>query len=83
MAADSVKEKVFITAKEAEKAPIRVAKIVTPSYSQRCLLCENTRKLPEGMHYCNTPWVCDECKEAIAFAKKQMDRDSLMHDCFD
>lgn len=43
-----------------------VAKIF---YSQQCLLCENTRRLPEGMHYCRTPWVCDECKEAIAFLK--------------
>ena len=39
------------------------------SYSQECLLCENTRSLPEGMHYCKTPWVCDECKEVIAFMK--------------
>lgn len=38
-------------------------------YCQQCLLCENTRDLPEGIHYCNTPWVCDECKEAIAFVK--------------
>ena len=38
-------------------------------YCQRCMLCENTRTLPGGMHYCNTPWVCDDCKEAIAFLK--------------
>lgn len=38
-------------------------------YSQRCLCCENTRRLPEGMTYCNTPWMCDDCKEAIAFLK--------------
>ena len=38
-------------------------------YSQQCLLCENTRRLPEGMTYCHTPWVCDECKEAMAFLK--------------
>ena len=38
-------------------------------YSQYCLTCNNTRVLPEGMYYCNTPWVCDECKEAIAFLK--------------
>ena len=37
---------------------------------QCCLLCENTRRLPESMHYCNTPWVCDECKEAIVFVKE-------------
>ena len=41
----------------------------TAKYSQQCLLCENIRDLPEGMHYCNTPWVCDECKEAVAFIK--------------
>ena len=38
-------------------------------YSQRCLLCDNTRRLPEGMTYCTSPWVCDDCKEAIAFLK--------------
>ena len=43
--------------------------ITATRYSQPCLLCENTRDLPEGMHYCNTPWICDECKEAIAFIK--------------
>ena len=40
------------------------------TYCQCCLLCENTRELPEGMHYCSTPWVCDECKEAISFIKE-------------
>ena len=39
-------------------------------YSQRCLCCENTRRLPEGMTYCSTPWVCDECKEAMSFVKE-------------
>jgi hypothetical protein len=39
-------------------------------YSQRCLLCDNTRRLPEGMTYCTSPWVCDECKEAMAFVKE-------------
>ena len=39
-------------------------------YSQSCLCCENTRRLPEGMTYSRTPWVCDECKEAIAFLKE-------------
>ena len=38
-------------------------------YSQRCLCCDNTRALPEGMTYSRTPWVCDECREAIAFLK--------------
>jgi hypothetical protein len=64
------KEKLVITTKEAKEATIHVAKIATPIYSQSCLLCENIRNLPEGMHYCNAPWVCDECKEAIAFVKE-------------
>ena len=48
---------------------LSAAKISAIKYSQQCLLCENTRGLPEGMHYCNTTWICDECKEAIAFIK--------------
>ena len=39
-------------------------------FSQRCILCDNSRELPEGMTYCHTPWVCDDCREAIAFLKK-------------
>lgn len=50
----------------AEIAPIRAC--------QSCMLCENTRELPVGMHYCNTPWVCDECKKAIAFIKELMNK---------
>ena len=55
----------------------RTTKIVTATiskifYSQQCLLCENTRRLPEGMTYSHTPWICDECKEAIAFVKDFM-----------
>jgi hypothetical protein len=38
-------------------------------YSQQCLCCNNTRRLPEGMTYCTTPWVCDECKNTIALVK--------------
>ena len=41
-------------------------------YSQRCLLCDNTRRLPEGMTYCTTPWICDECREAVTFVKDFM-----------
>lgn len=42
----------------------------TSYYSQRCLLCDNTRRLPEGMTYCTSPWVCDDCRNAIAFLKE-------------
>lgn len=38
-------------------------------FSQQCLCCNNTRRLPEGMTYCSTPWVCDECRDAIDFLK--------------
>lgn len=38
-------------------------------YSQQCLCCENTRRLPDGMTCSHTSWVCDDCKEAIAFLK--------------
>ena len=40
------------------------------SVSQRCLLCENTREFIGGCPSNLSPWVCDECKEAIAFIKK-------------
>ena len=39
-------------------------------FSQECISCENTRRLPEGVTYCNTPWMCDECREAIAYLKQ-------------
>ena len=48
-------------------------------YSQSCLCCENTRRLPEGMTYSHTPWICDDCKEAIEFLKflKSYDQDLI------
>ena len=55
----------------SELKPKTITAHIAPiKYSQFCLLCENTRELPEGIHYCSTPWVCDECREAIAFLKK-------------
>lgn len=39
-------------------------------WSQSCMLCENTREVPHG--YGSHPWICDECKEAIAFVKDFM-----------
>ena len=48
-------------------------------FSQRCMLCENSRELPEGMTYSHTPWICDDCKEAIVFLKKLKSE----HDNFD
>lgn len=55
----------------SEERTTKIATISTPKifYSQQCLCCENTRRLPEGMTYNPTPWVCDECQEAIEFLK--------------
>ena len=39
-------------------------------WSQSCMLCENTREVPHG--YGSYPWMCDECKEAMAFLKDFM-----------
>lgn len=47
---------------------VLTAKIIEPNYSQSCLLCKNTREIPHPRCY-SYPWVCDECKEAIAFIK--------------
>ena len=55
---------------EPEQIKTVTAHISTIRYCQQCMLCENSRTLPEGMHYCNTPWVCDECKEAIDYLKQ-------------
>ena len=54
-----------------EERTTRIATVSTSKifYSQRCLCCENTRRLPDGMTYSHTSWICDECKEAIAFLK--------------
>ena len=37
-------------------------------WSQSCMLCENTREVPHGFNGYNQ-FVCDECREAIAFLK--------------
>ena len=47
---------------------IRTAKFIEPRYSQPCLLCDNIREIPHPSHY-SYPWVCDDCKEAIAYTK--------------
>ena len=48
---------------------IRTTKFIEPRYSQPCMLCDNTREIPHPRFY-EYPWVCDECKEAIAFVKE-------------
>ena len=60
-----------------ETATIHTSTVSRIVFSQRCMLCGNSRELPEGMTYSHTPWVCDECKEAIEFLKflKTYDQD--------
>ena len=55
--------------KQVKTITVPVAKIVAV---QRCMLCENSRELPDNMSYSHYPWVCNECKEAIAFVKDFM-----------
>ena len=45
--------------------------VETACYVQQCMLCDNTRNLGGAWH-CSSPWVCNECKEAIAYAKEIM-----------
>jgi hypothetical protein len=61
-------ERLTISAQTAQEAVHHVTNIPT-KICQPCLCCKNTRELPEGF-YSAPPWVCDECKEAIAFVKE-------------
>lgn len=72
------KEKQVINATETRTTFITVESCTPITAHQRCLLCENTREAPcgYGSHY---PWVCDECKQAIAFLKELKNG----HDNFD
>ena len=62
------KEKQVINATEPRTTFIPVESCSPITAYQCCLLCETTREVPcgYGSHY---PWVCDECREAIAFVK--------------
>ena len=48
---------------------------------QTCMLCDNTHEISEGW-YPYSPWICKECKEAIAYAKELLNRkgDKLFYD---
>jgi hypothetical protein len=71
------KEKQVISATGTKTAFITVESRPHITMCQRCLLCENTREFINGYPPGPSPWVCDECLEAIAFVKKQMKRDPL------
>jgi hypothetical protein len=78
MAADSEKRKVTIEATEPEVVTISINNPTTTfTLCQCCLLCDNTRPFVNGYPPGPSPWVCDECKEAIAFVKKQLKHDPL------
>lgn len=47
-----------------ERAEIVPANIVIP-----CLLCGKVLETEMGSH-CFYPYICDECKEAVAYAKQ-------------
>ena len=70
MAADSEKRKVTIEATEPITTFIPVESYVHSTICQRCLLCENTREFINGYPPAPSPWVCDECLEAVAFVKE-------------
>jgi hypothetical protein len=71
------KEKQVISAIEPVTATISVDKQVHSIICQCCLLCGNSRPFINGYPPGPSPWVCDECREAIAFIKKQMNCDPL------
>lgn len=48
--------------------------ITSISLEQKCLLCDNTRVLPAYMSTHINPYICDECQQAIAYAKELMQR---------
>lgn len=42
----------------------------------KCLLCDNVLETYMSLAYDHYPYVCDECKEAIAYAKELKKRNS-------
>jgi len=70
MAETSVKDRVLISATEPRTTFIPVESRPHITMCQCCLLCENTREFINGYPPGPSPWVCDECREAIAFVKE-------------
>jgi hypothetical protein len=63
------KEKQVINATEPKTTFIPIESRAHITMCQCCLLCENTREFINGYPPGPSPWVCDECREAIAFVK--------------
>ena len=70
MAADSEKRKVTIEATESRTTFISIDSRPHVTTCQCCLLCDNSRPFVNGYPPGPSPWVCDECREAIAFVKE-------------
>lgn len=72
------KEIVAATAAEPAEQSIACLKrntdysITSISLQQKCLLCDNTRELPAYMASHTSPYICEECQEAIAYVKEIM-----------
>lgn len=67
------KELVAASAAEPTDLSIKIAadyRITSISLEQKCLLCDNTRGLPAYMSNNISPYVCEECQEAMAYAKE-------------
>ena len=69
MAADSEKRKVTTEVTEPRTTFIPVDSCTPITIHQSCLLCNNSRPFINGCPPGPSPWVCNECKEAIAFIK--------------
>lgn len=63
------KEKQVINATEARTTFIPIDNRSRVTICQCCLLCDNSRPFVNGYPPGPSPWVCDECREAIAFVK--------------
>ena len=62
-------EKVVISATEPEVVAISIDRDFHDLLCQCCLLCNSSRPFVNGYPPGPSPWVCEECKEAIAFIK--------------
>lgn len=58
-----------VNATEPRVATIQIDSHPHVTVCQCCLLCNNSRPFVNGYPPGPSPWVCDECKEAIAFIK--------------
>jgi hypothetical protein len=51
-------------------------KVAPSKVCVKCLLCDSVLETYMSLAYDHYPYVCDECKEAIAYAKELKKRNS-------